>query len=307
MSESHPIQGVSQQGGKAAPQGLLAWLQLMRAPNSFTAMSNILAAQFIVSGGRPDWHALTLLVLASVCLYTGGIVLNDCFDIAEDRRERPSRPLPSGRIGLATAFRFGGVLLGIGVACAALVGLTQAIIAGAIALLVLMYDGYTKRTSSGPMSMAACRYGNWLLGLSYGGDLAVVWPLGLPVFSYIMALTVLSRAETHAAQRAPLFLCAGGVAVTAAIIVTLVGIGLLPHTYALGLLAVGLAIIGLRLAATWRDYSPSTIQTSVKVLVLGVIPLDALLAFAGSAWWGGLAVLLLLVPSTLLARKIYVT
>ena len=32
------------------------------------------------------------------CLYAAGMVLNDAFDAELDARERPERPIPSGRI-----------------------------------------------------------------------------------------------------------------------------------------------------------------------------------------------------------------
>lgn len=307
MSDSKHLDTIPGIGLTRRSGALRAWLQLMRVPNSFTAMSNILAAQLIVTGGLVEWRPLILLMLASVYLYTAGIVLNDCFDVEEDRRERPFRPLPSGRISLAAGFAAGAVLLGAGVTCAAWVGATQGLIAAAIAVLVLAYDAYAKHTPAGPLAMAACRFGNWLLGLSYGGNLAVLWPLAVPALLYITSLTVLSRAETHAARRGPLLFCAGGVLLTAAVIVALFAQGLLFHIYALALLAGALVLAGARFAKTWRDYSPAATQATVKMLVLGIIPLDALLTFAGGPWWGGLAVFALLLPSSLLARRIYVT
>ena len=47
--------------------------------------------------------AVLLLVAASVFLYLAGMVLNDVYDVEIDRRERPDRPLPSGRIPVAWA------------------------------------------------------------------------------------------------------------------------------------------------------------------------------------------------------------
>ena len=41
---------------------------------------------------------LFALMVSSGLLYVAGIVLNDYFDIEIDKRERPSRPLPSGNI-----------------------------------------------------------------------------------------------------------------------------------------------------------------------------------------------------------------
>ena len=77
---------------------MTSFLQLIRVPAVFSAASNIIAAQLIVMAGNPHWSDTLLLVTISACLYAGGMVLNDCFDIEQDRRLRPFRPLPSGRI-----------------------------------------------------------------------------------------------------------------------------------------------------------------------------------------------------------------
>ena len=285
----------------------LSYLRLLRLPNGFTALSNILAAQLIVSQGRPEWGGLGLLMVASLCLYSGGIVLNDYFDYEEDLRERPSRPLPSGQVSLRTAALLGFGLLGGGILCGGLVGTAQLAIAIVVALLVLLYDSYAKHTPLGGVAMGACRFGNWILGLSYGGSLALDWPLALPVLLYVTSLTLLSRAETTAARRLPLLLCAVGILLTAATIVALVLTERLAHTWALAVLAGAVLLIGYRLWTTFRHYTPSNIQLAVKTLVLGIIPLDAILTFAGAPWWGGLLVLALYLPGTWLARKMYVT
>lgn len=292
---------------RPAPSRLRSWLELTRAANMFTAMSNIVAAQFIVAQGVPDLGPLLLLCAASACLYTGGIVLNDCFDFREDSAERPSRPLPSGRISLAAGFSVGFALLALGVACAALVGRPQALLALAIAAMVLIYDVYAKHTLAGPVAMAGCRLGNWLLGLSHGAGLAASWPIALPAFIYIMSLTVLSRTETRAERPTLLLLCGAGMLACAASIVALHAAGLLPHAAGLLFVAAWLAVVARRLGRTLRDFRPATIQASVKFLVLGMIPFDALMVLVGGPWWGAPCVLLLLVPSMLLARRIYVT
>ena len=285
----------------------LALARLLRLPNGFTAVSNILAAQLIVTGGQLQWGPLLLLMLASWCLYSGGIVLNDWFDYEEDRRERPGRPLPCGAIARPHAAWLGGGLLALGVLLAALVGPVQWLIAGAIVLLVLLYDGHAKHTAFASLSMGACRYGNWVLGLSTAGLGATTWLLALPVFLYVTALTHLSRAETSAGRRRPLVLCSLGLLLCAATIVALQLGGLLPNAWALPLLAAAMLLLGRRLRATWHDFTPATIQRMVKTLVLGIIPLDAILAIAGGPWWGGVMVLALYAPSAWLARRMYVT
>ena len=285
----------------------LSYLRLIRLPNGFTALSNIIAAHLIVNQGRFAWEALVPLLLASLCLYSGGIILNDYFDYHEDLRERPARPLPSGEIPLRVAAQLGFGLLAAGILLGGLVGKEQLVISIAIALLVLLYDGYAKNTSWGSPVMGACRFGNWLLGLSFGGSLATHWPLAIPVFLYVTSVTLLSRAETTATQRLPLALCTAGILLATTAIVGLFVAGILSHEWALLVLAGALTWVGRRLWITGHAFTPQNIQLTVKTLILGIIPLDAILAFAGAPWWGGLVVLALYLPSAWLARKMYVT
>ena len=77
---------------------LLTWLQLMRLPTVFTALSNILCGYLITHsfrvGDLPQQTDLWLLLASSFGLYLGGMVLNDVFDAKLDAVERPERPIP---------------------------------------------------------------------------------------------------------------------------------------------------------------------------------------------------------------------
>ena len=87
--------------------------------------------------------AVGLTLLAATCLYAGGMVLNDVFDLAIDRKERPERPLPSGRISPRAAALVGWILLIAGVAAAAIANHDDVwlpAIAATIAFLVVIYD-----------------------------------------------------------------------------------------------------------------------------------------------------------------------
>jgi 4-hydroxybenzoate polyprenyltransferase len=60
-----------------------AYLELLRPPNVVTAIADVLAGYAVAGRGRPE--ALPWLIAASVCLYAGGVVLNDFFDRNLDR------------------------------------------------------------------------------------------------------------------------------------------------------------------------------------------------------------------------------
>src|SRR5262249_29032281 len=150
---------------------LRSFAQLVRLPNVFTALADI-ALGALVTGALPArWLPFVLLVLASACLYCAGMVWNDFFDIEQDRRERPFRPLPSGRVTVREAGLFGGILLGAGLVLSLLAGLllgsrTPVLLAALLVGAILAYDGWLKRTWAGPLGMGTCRFLNVLLGLS---------------------------------------------------------------------------------------------------------------------------------------------
>src|SRR5947208_14106844 len=104
------------------PFSALAYAQLVRLPNVFTAMADIGMAALVSRALPAHAVAVALLLLASSCLYCAGMVWNDYFDLEQDKRERPFRPLPSGRVSLRAAATLGTVLLLAGVACAGLAG-----------------------------------------------------------------------------------------------------------------------------------------------------------------------------------------
>src|SRR5262245_32564273 len=101
---------------------LRAYAQLVRLPNVFTALADICLGA-LASGALPaDWPTVCCLLAASAFLYSAGMVLNDVFDLEEDRRDRPFRPLPSGRVIRKTAIVLGVSLLAAGLLFACVAG-----------------------------------------------------------------------------------------------------------------------------------------------------------------------------------------
>ena len=193
---------------------LLAYVQLLRLPNIFTAVADPLAGWLIAGGGRASQFALT--IGASVGLYTAGIVFNDCFDYRRDCRDRPERPLPRGDIPVRVAWTIGTILF-----------LTGLVLGGVNALplaaLIIFYNAFAKHfTWLGPATLGTCRACNLALGM---GGFAMHWPPIIILGAYVTSLSVVARREDVRPElrRLVKYLLLGIIAVDAALVLTITG------------------------------------------------------------------------------------
>jgi len=315
------------------PSKLLAYLRLCRLPNVFTAMADVLMGYWFTHPRIESPWPLIWLLAASSCLYTAGMILNDVFDLDEDRRERPQRPLPSGQISLPWARMLGMGLLLVGLACGAVAGYwpatTPAVpwrslaVAVAIAAAVLVYNGGLKRTWIGPLGMGLCRFFNVLLGMSLAGTITaeagtvfyshaeLVVAAGIGV--YIVGVTWFARTEATESARLPLLLAT--IVMAAGIIVLATLPDFLPPRTLLfdspylwpGLLAM-LFVTILRGALTAvADPSPPRVQALVKHAIMSLILFDAAVTMAMRGGVPALCVLALIIPMQILGRWVYST
>jgi len=262
---------------------LRGYLELLRPPNVVTAIADVLAG-YAVAGRAEPWR-LPWLIAASVCLYAGGVVLNDYFDRGVDTIERPERPIPSGRVSAPRAAVLGAVLLFAGIAAATAASRVSAGVALAIGTFVLLYDARAKRYAvAGPICMGVCRGLNLLLGVS--ADAAVLgtrWPIGLFSVVYIAAVTAVSRGEVHGGR--------SGVGTFALISLGLILAGLTAiamnsTTGRLSALVLVAALAYRVLPPYWqvrKDPQPPVIRRAVKAGVLSLVLVDSVLgaAYAG--------------------------
>lgn len=185
-----------------------AWWQLLRAGNVFTAISNILAGFLLVRGEWQPVLPLIFLILSSAALYLSGMVLNDVFDLEEDRVDRPERPLPSGRIEpqMAKLVGWGLMLDGLiaaGIAAWLLASWLPILVATLLAAAILAYNIVLKKTMLGPVAMGVCRSLNVLLGASvvlHSPDKNAAYLYALLLGAYTVGLTLLARNEAGSAK-----------------------------------------------------------------------------------------------------------
>ncbi|MDZ4687717.1 MAG: UbiA family prenyltransferase, partial [Planctomycetaceae bacterium] len=190
---------------------MLAYLQLLRLPTVFTAMADIVLGRLLVNSRELAPYDQFLTLLGASCgLYLSGMVFNDVFDRQQDAVERPSRPIPSGRVPLRNAVILGTVLMLGGVAAAATLTRPALYVAGLLAVAVFAYDYALKRTPLGPVAMGTCRFLNVMLGAAASYDRwfqlwarpQLVVAIGLGI--YIVGVTWFARTEARQSNRGQL-------------------------------------------------------------------------------------------------------
>ena len=292
----------------------LAWWQLLRFANVFTAISYVIAGFLLV---QQQWHPigpLFLLILSSVCLYESGMVLNDVLDAELDAIERPERPIPSGRIKREHAYLAGLFLLGMGNLAAFFASMLSGqylsiMFALALSWKIWSYNAWEKSTEWGPLVMSTCRGLNVLLGASIAASLLeAVTMAGFLVGAvcfHTYGLTLISRSEAHLIRRTEI---TTGIAVVFGSLAWIVALPLAMRdqrisTVAWLIICVVLLIIELTLAKRLlSNPSRNVIRHTVGALIMLFIPLDAAASLLAAGWPAGLGVLLLLVPIRVLSR-----
>lgn len=316
---------------------VLAWSRLMRLSNLPTAWSNILMG-LVVSGGVYHQSLMTILVLFAVssCLYVGGMILNDVYDVDVDRVERPERVLPSGQISVRLARWFGYSLLVVGVLLTGLVtfGIGKGDVfylatpscpaAFALAITILVYNRGGKNKWYGPILMGSCRLLNVLLGTSlhtpapvFGFDV-VYWYIALCVGCYVAGITWFSRQEHTLSSRGYLYGGATAMLVaTAALLYLPFSDAVLKSHLALDKWTsnshrmVYCGMLGMLLLPSFRRValavfvpSPGNVQGAVIACLTTLIMIDASLCYLFAPEHPGFAIgaALLIVPVVFLGR-----
>ena len=189
------------------------WLRLARLSNLPTIVTNVLTGAAIglfILDARPDAAppstaalllALALLIPAIASLYAAGMILNDVMDAKIDARERPERPIPSGRIPRRVAL-LASIALFI-IAAVLLASLNApALIPGALLIVcIVAYHLLHKRFAPAALLMGLCRALIYCLSAAaVTGDLdtaraPLTLALAISLGLYITIVTLIARTE----------------------------------------------------------------------------------------------------------------
>lgn len=304
------------------------WGQLVRLPNIFTLVSNCLAAAVVATGQLLPLTALIPTLIASVCAYWAGMILNDVVDVEEDRRDRPTRPLASGAISPVIAGHIAtGMLLIAPILILAVTTFhqTEALwmgaafsAAAALSIAVRLYNSVLKGTPLGPLLMGGCRALNILMVgctlFAVSGNEVFPRPLlyfALAIGLYILGVTIYAHREEKQSSRVGLVV---GVLFELA---GLILIGYLPYTatepqpawtldpvrgYPLLIALIGLTVLNRGFSGVLHPVSRK-VQLAVKHAILTLVLIDAAVVVMWAGAWYGAAVALLLIPALTSAMR----
>ncbi len=283
---------------------LAALVELVRAPAALTVPGDTIAGAAIV-GRRLD-PASVGLAAASICLYWGGMALNDMADRDVDAVERPHRPIPSGRVTPRTAFALATGLTAAGIGIAGLAGGPPAlIVAVPLAATVWVYDLALKSTPLGPAAMATARALDVMLGAGPHHSRRCL-PAALVVAGHTYVVTELSRREVQGSgQTLPkVTLVATTLVILATAAVTRRRSTRLHQIAGMGLLGAYAGTFGAAQAAVVRDPGARHVQQAVGAGILGLVPLQAAITACSGRLRAAGALALLFPVARTLARRV---
>lgn len=297
---------------------LRQYLLLIRLPNTFTVPSNILTGYFaIIAPAYAHSLQLFILILSSVLIYIAGTVFNDYFDVEIDLKERPYRPLPAGTITKQKAFVIAMLSLVSANILAFAVNWSSFVISAILSATVISYDYRLKNTAIGPITMGSARFLNVFLGASpalfvlladnNNNFFVRMIFASLSIFLYVLAISLLSRKEINGMQTRRTIISSFFIVFVVIASIMFAGfLGIFKMEFFSNLiLFAGIMIITFK--QTKSRNSSLAIQKAIKNMVISIIVLDSVFISGSIGLYYGLATLLLIIPSIIFSRKLYVT
>ncbi|MGH9972658.1 MAG: UbiA family prenyltransferase [Nitrososphaeraceae archaeon] len=290
------------------------YLILVRLPNLFTLPSNILVGLVIVSAlTQTTYVQVLLLVTISILHYCVGIILNDLCDFNIDKKERPYRPLPSGKISRKIAIALVTIFSFLALTLSLMVGIPTLVISSILFAIIFGYDKYLKNTWAGPFTIASARVMNIMLGVSVNINSASSNPQFV-ILTFVLTITLvyvsligyMSRFEIHGfSNNVKLFLTPAVIAMIISSIILFTLTGFFKYD-SLVILALFSFIMFMTFHKIHKKDSLG-IQQIIQNMILSIIVLDSTFLSGIRGIEMGLIVLVLLAPMLVFAKKMYMT
>jgi len=310
------------------------YFQLFRIPNIFTVPPDIMAGYFItatIKSNVINYNDLLILGFSSVFLYIGGLITNDLFDFDIDKKERPNRPLPSGKINKNTTIFLSFLFLGSGFLLALSMSLTSALVSVILVMMILSYNYKLKNGVSRPFLMGSIRALNVFYGSTSNNDflqnsyfngsssmdytiLVNLLIATVAVFVHIFTLTLISARETVVEMKKfKKLINLKNVYVTyLSIFIFILSLGVIFLSNKILFLSFFIVFLS---AVTFiffkkikkENLKSQDIQFIVKDMIILLILLDASFVTGTSGFYLGIITVSFLIPCIIIGKKVQMT
>lgn len=293
------------------------YLLLVRLPNTFTVPPDILVGYFVLGHqGIANPVTLLLLIASSILLYISGILLNDLFDLAEDKIDRPGRPLPSNKVSIRTASLLSVTTMLWANILAYQASQQSLVVSFLLSCTIIAYDYKLKKAKFGFIIMGLARGLNILLGASatflFVSDdpYAMFYTIFITssMILYVSSITLLSKGEiTGIANTRKVVVAYGNVFFIIVMLTIALFLGIFSFHASIFLTIFSISIGRSFSKVVRRSYRSLTIQNAVKNMIVCIIILDAFFITGNVGIYYGIVAALFIVPSMILSRNLYVT
>lgn len=273
------------------------FFQLVRFPGIFTAFSNVLIGYFF--SFNLEIIYLPFLLAISGLLFCSGMIFNDYFDYSIDKKERSFRPLPSGKLSKSTALLIAIVFLILANIFAFFIGSDTLLVSLILSSLVFFYNFKLKSFSFlGFLSLSIIRMLNVLLGFSISSFSIEFLQYVIPIGIFVFGISILAKNE----MKSNLLIYNKLNQIFVLLTISFVSV-LVINNFELD------SVIFLILFSFFSVCSLflKKIQNKITFQLLLIILLDSVLIsfFVPPAF--AILVLLMIIPSYIISKKLYIT
>ena len=275
------------------------YLQLVRIPGIFTSFSNVLIGYFFSLSVNPETIPLPFLLVTSGMLFCSGMILNDYFDLKTDKKERPERPIPSGKIPKQNALLLGIIFLILANLFSLLVGYESLLISVIMTALIVSYNYKLKKTIHvGIFCLSFIRFLNVLLGFSIIVISFNVIQYAIPIGIFVGGIAILAKNEMGLTTSISKKLNKILILITIAYVCSL-----RMNDFQIE----SLIFLILFSAISLGSFFIKKIQKQITFQLISIILLDSILISIFSSFFVAIAVSLLIIPAYYISKKLYLT
>jgi len=231
-----------------------------------------------------------------------GMILNDVFDYNVDKKERPQRPLPSGKIQKTHALYVGIIFLLLANSLSFFASVDSFIISIMMTVLLVAYNYKIKSVSVlGIFILSFIRFLNVLLGFSLFPIHVDVLQFSIPVAIFVAGISILAKEETLTKTNK---LVINQIFIVATILyLSILSFSLTVHSILFLIIFSTFTILPTLIPAVKKN-----LRKIITIQLLSITLLDAyLISLIAENSSYGIFAIFLFIPGYLITRKLYLT